>query len=356
MTTISVHADVTYPVIVEHGARWQFMNHLDGASRIAIIHSPALRSQAEALRGFVTGASAITIEIPDAEASKTAAVVDFCWNALGSEGFTRNDAIVSLGGGATTDVAGFIAATWLRGVRIVHIPTTLLAMVDASIGGKTGINTSAGKNLVGSFYSPTAVLCDLGFLASLPRADYVAGLAEIIKAGFIRDPLILDAIEADPSAAATPRWPLAAEVIARAIRVKADVVSVDMKEAAAVGREILNYGHTLGHAIERLENYTWRHGDAVSVGMVFAAELSHRAGRASRELVDRHRRILNAVGLPISYHADNFEDLLDAMRIDKKSRGATLRFVVLDAVATPSLLEGPDTALLVDAFATLGQA
>lgn len=357
MTTIHVHADSTYPVIVAAGARHQVHEYLAGADRVAIIHQPLLRSAAEVLRRSVTGAQAITIEIPDAEQSKSASVLDFCWSALGASGFTRNDIVVSMGGGATTDLAGFVAATWLRGIRVVHLPTTLLAMVDAAVGGKTGINTPAGKNLVGAFHSPQAVLCDLDFLMSQHRADYVGGLAEIIKAGFIRDPRILDFIEPDPAAAGEPQWPGTLDVISRAIQVKADVVSSDLRETAGtkVGREILNYGHTLGHAIERLEGYSWRHGEAVAVGMVFVAELSHLAGRLSTDIVSRHRAILAGAGLPISYSGRPWGEVLDAMRIDKKSRGSLLRFVVLDDIAQPDILEGPDEDLLQEAFRSIAR-
>ena len=206
---------------------------------------------------------------------------------LGRIGIGRKDAIVSLGGGAATDVAGFAAATWLRGIDIVHVPTTLLGMVDAAVGGKTGINTDAGKNLVGAFHQPAAVLVDLATLETLPRNELVAGMAEIVKAGFIADPVILDLIEADPEAALDPTGTVLPELIRRAVAVKAEVVAADEKESQL--REILNYGHTLAHAIERRERYQWRHGAAVSVGLVFAAELGRLAGRLDDETADRHR-------------------------------------------------------------------
>lgn len=352
MTTIQVHADTTYPVEVGNGVIQQLAQYIGDSDRVAIIHPESLAATGEALRASLTAVRAVTIQIPDAEAAKTGEVLQFCWDALGSEGFTRNDTIVSLGGGATTDLAGFVAASWLRGVRLVHIPTTLLAMVDAAVGGKTGINTQAGKNLVGAFYSPQAVLCDVDFLKTQTSADYIGGLAEIIKAGFIRDPRILELIESDPIGAQSPYWPHTHEIISRAIQVKADVVGVDLKETLGtnVGREILNYGHTFAHAIERCEHYEWRHGNAVAVGMVFVAELAHLDGWMSRELVDRHRRILKAVGLPTNYSARNWDDLLAAMRMDKKARGDQLRFVILRDVATPAILTGPDTALLFAAY------
>jgi 3-dehydroquinate synthase len=295
----------------------------------------------------------ITIEIPDAENGKAASVLEYCWTVLGQSGFTRNDAIVSLGGGATTDLAGFVAATWLRGVRIVHLPTTLLGMVDAAVGGKTGINTAEGKNLVGAFYSPTAVLCDVAALESQARNDYIGGLAEIIKAGFIADPKILELIERDPDAACQPTAGVTEELIVRAISVKAQVVSCDFTESTlgSAGREVLNYGHTLAHAIERAERYTWRHGAAVSVGMVFVAHLANLLGRIDDELLDRHVNILKSVGLPTTYQGASWTTLLDNMRIDKKSRGDLLRFVILEGLAKPSIVEGPDPAILLAAFA-----
>jgi 3-dehydroquinate synthase len=239
----------------------------------------------------------------------------------------------------------------MRGVRVLHVPTTLLAMVDAAIGGKTGINTDAGKNLVGAFHEPSAVLVDLATLATLPREELVAGMAEVVKAGFIADPAILELIEADAGAATDPHGAQLAELVRRAIEVKADVVAKDLRESHL--REILNYGHTLGHAIERREAYRWRHGAAVSVGMVFAAELARLAGRLDDATADRHRAVLTALGLPTSYHPDALPDLMDAMRVDKKARGGTLRFVVLDGLARPGRLEGPDPGLLADAYAAL---
>lgn len=357
MTTIEVHADHTYPVVVERSILHQLTNYLNGASRVAIIHPPVMRTMAGNLRTALSSVEAISIEIPDAEQAKTAQVLEFCWASLGKAGLTRNDLIISLGGGATTDLVGFVAATWLRGVRVVHIPTTLLAMVDAAVGGKSGINTAEGKNLVGAIYSPVAVLCDLDFLKSQSTQDYVGGLAEIIKCGFIRDENILNLIESDLVSAQSPDWQHAPEIIARAIQVKADVVGHDLREVlgTASGREILNYGHTFGHAVERIEKYTWRHGNAVSVGMMFVAHLAHFAGRLDESVVTRQENILSGVGLPITYNRATFDQILEGMRIDKKSRGDQLRFIILKAIGQPDILQGPDTALLMAAHAKLGQ-
>jgi 3-dehydroquinate synthase len=232
---------------------------------------------------------------------------------------------------------------------VVHVPTTLLGMVDAAIGGKTGINTAEGKNLVGAFHSPVGVLCDLASLTSLPPNEYRAGLAEVVKVGFTHDPVILDLIESDPEAAGRADGGLTAELVRRAVAVKAAVVAADFRDAG--DREFLNYGHTLGHAIERNEQYQWRHGAAVSVGLLFAAELGRLAGRTEPALVDRHRQILQALGLPTQYRADAWPQLYETMRLDKKSRGNLLRFVVLDGLGRPGRLEGPDPALLTAAYA-----
>ncbi|EMF00853.1 3-dehydroquinate synthase [Streptomyces mobaraensis NBRC 13819 = DSM 40847] len=323
------------------------------ARRVAVLHPEALAETGEVLRADLAdqGYEAIAIQVPNAEEAKTAEVAAYCWKALGQSGFTRTDVIVGVGGGATTDLAGFVAATWLRGVRWIAVPTTVLAMVDAAVGGKTGINTAEGKNLVGAFHPPAGVLCDLAALESLPVNDYVSGLAEVIKAGFIADPTILDLIESDPEGARTPSGPHTAELIERAIRVKTDVVSQDLKESGL--REILNYGHTLAHAIEKNERYNWRHGAAVAVGMVFAAELGRIAGRLDDATADRHRAVLESVGLPVTYRGDQWPKLLETMKVDKKTRGDRLRFIVLDGLAKPVVLEAPDPAMLLAAHAEI---
>jgi len=324
-----------------------------GAGRALIVHQPPLAEAAERARAELdaAGVDAHRVEIPDAEAGKALAVAGYCWEVCGKVGLTRSDVVVGLGGGAVTDLAGFVAATWMRGVRVVHVPTSLLGMVDAAVGGKTGINTEAGKNLVGAFYEPSAVLVDLTTLETLPPAELVAGMAEVVKAGFIADPVILDLVERDPAAALDPRGEVLPELVRRAIAVKARVVGSDLREAG--DREILNYGHTLGHAIERREGYTWRHGAAVSVGMVFAAELARAAGRLDDATADRHRALLTSIGLPVSYVPGALPELVQTMAGDKKTRAGKLRFVVLDGLAAPSRLEGPDPALLESAYAAV---
>lgn len=355
-TMVTVEGARPYDVVIGRDLDEQVLDAIPRrADTVAILHAPFFGEAARDLASAIQEGDrrAVLIELPDAEAAKSAATAAECWQALGESGFTRSDCIVSLGGGATTDLAGFIAATWLRGVDIVHVPTTMLAMVDAAVGGKTGINTAAGKNLVGVIHPPTAVICDLNRLTTLPRADLAAGLAEVVKAGFIADTEILDIIEADPEAALDPASPAIEDLVTRSVRVKAAVVADDLTESIdrVLGREILNYGHTLGHAIERSQDYTWRHGDAISVGMVFAAALGRAEGGLTEADVERHRRILESLGLPTRFpRPDLWPELLSAMRIDKKARGATMRFIVLDGIGRPALLAGPPQSLLDEAF------
>jgi 3-dehydroquinate synthase len=237
-----------------------------------------------------------TAEVPAGEAAKDISVAATLWSQLAASRITRSDCIVGVGGGAATDLAGFVAATWLRGVRLVLVPTTLLAMTDAAVGGKTAVDIPEGKNLVGAFHPPAGVLADLAVLETLPQAEYISGLAEIVKAGFIADPVILELIEADPAGAQLPHGQHTRELVERAVRMKAGVVSADLRESGR--REILNYGHTLGHAIERVEGYQLRHGEAVAIGMVYAAEVARLMGRLDQVTVGRHRRVLQAVGCP----------------------------------------------------------
>jgi 3-dehydroquinate synthase len=290
-------------------------------------------------------------EVPDAEGAKRVEVAAFCWGILGQLDFQRNDAIVGLGGGATTDLAGFVAAAWLRGVPLVQVPTTVLGMVDAAVGGKTGVNTQEGKNLVGVFYAPKAVIADPDLLASLSENDVKAGMAEVVKCGFIADPEILDLIEGNPEASVDTSSDVFVELVRRAIAVKASVVGEDFTEKGT--REILNYGHTLGHAIEHAERYQWRHGAAISIGMVFAAELSRIVANLSDDEVERHRRILGSLGLPLSYPSGRWRTLLATMQKDKKARGGVVRFVVLDGPGKPRVLAIPDESVLFAAYQEL---
>ncbi|HEV2888107.1 MAG TPA: 3-dehydroquinate synthase [Jatrophihabitans sp.] len=355
-TRIAITGQQPYEVVIGTGLLGELAGLLGGAQRVAVIHPPTLLATAEAVREDLAARAsgrfeAHLVEIPDGEDAKTLAVAGFCFDVLGRLGFTRSDAIVGLGGGSTTDLAGWVAASWLRGVRIVQVPTTLAGMVDAAIGGKTGINTDRGKNLVGAFHPPAGVLCDLAVLGTLPAEDYVAGLAEVVKCGFIADPAILELIEADPRAVTEPGNDRERELVERSVAVKARVVSADLTEQGP--REVLNYGHTLGHAIEKAERYRWRHGEAVSIGLVYAAELSRALGRLDDATADRHRAVLSSLGLPVCYRAAAFGQLLETMRIDKKARGNRLRFVLLEGLARPVTVEDPDPALLAAAYSEI---
>ena len=303
-------------------------------ARVLVVHAAAVRDLAQRLVDILAarGIEGHLRVVPDGEAAKTAAVAAELWSVLGAAGFTRSDAVVGVGGGAVTDLAGFVAATWLRGVAVVQVPTTLLAMVDAAVGGKTGINTPEGKNLVGSFHEPAGVLVDLSSLRTLPRADLVAGMGEIVKGGFIGDDRILDLVVAK-------------------IALKARVVTADLRESDL--REILNYGHTFAHAVEQVSGYRRRHGEAVAIGIAYVARLAQLAGRLDEADVARHLRVLEAVGLPTTYtppQGSTWEDHLTAMRRDKKTRGDLLRFVVLDGIGRPGRLEGPPQEHLETAY------
>ena len=323
-------------------------------AKVLIVHAPTLGARAEDLRRILVdaGLEALIAEVPDAEGATRVEVAAFCWQIMGQSDFTRTDAVIGLGGGSTTDLAGFVAATWLRGVPYLAVPTSVLGMVDASVGGKTGINTNEGKNLVGAFWAPRAVVVDLDLAETLPRNEILTGFAEIVKAGFIAVPEILDLVEADVDRVTDPTSPEFRRVVELAIDLKARVVSEDFTEQGR--REVLNYGHTLGHAIEHAERYQWRHGAAVSVGMVFAAELARLTGHLDDATVDRHRSILDSLSLPTSYPLGRWQSLLATMRRDKKARAGMLRFIILDGVGKPVVLEGPEDHLLFTAYQEVG--
>lgn len=326
-----------YPVVVGRALLNEVRNHLDGVRKVLIVHPQALTTSAEELKENLdgNGFEAILAGIPDGDESKRIEVASFAWQIMGQADFNRNDAVIGMGGGATTDMAGFIASTWLRGVKYISIPTTLLAMVDAAIGGKTGLNTAEGKNLVGTFYLPSAVIADIDTLKTLPKHDLTAGFAEIVKYGFVYRPEILSIIESNLDAVLNPESELFEQLIHQSIEIKRQVTEADFKESGE--REFLNYGHTLGHAIENVERYQWRHGAAISIGMVFAAELAASKGQLSDQQVDRHRQILSSLGLPISYRGDRWPQLYDALKKDKKVRGGIIRFVTLKDFGKPEI-------------------
>jgi 3-dehydroquinate synthase len=329
---------------------------LPGARVAAIVRprplSAVARRAAVALarRGLAVHA----IEVPDGEPAKRLEVVESIYQRLAAIPAHRADPVVAAGGGATTDVAGFAAATWLRGVPLVSVPTTLLAMVDAAIGGKTAVDLDAGKNLVGAFHQPSVVIADLDTLATLPAPELRSGMAEVIKAGLIADPALAASCLAQAPAAVAGDLGALAPLVEAAIRIKAEVVRADEREAGR--RAILNYGHTLGHALERLAHYQGlRHGEAVALGMVFAARVSEMVGLADPGLVDGHVRVLRAAGLPVGGVELDPDAVLEAMGTDKKHGGAGggLRLVLLRAEGDAELVPAPERSLLVEAIQSL---
>ena len=353
---VRVAGERPYDVLIGHGILAELpriVQETPGAGRggVTIIHAKALADRARAAEAALTneGLRVLSVEVPDGEAAQKARILEYLWDRLGSFRLGRDGLVVGLGGGATTDLAGLAAATWLRGVPVVQVPTTLLAMVDAAVGGKTGIDTPAGKNLVGAFHPPAAVIADLEMLSTLPAAELRAGLGEVIKCGLIADSVILDRVLADPADCLTWDSPVLADLVARSIAVKAAVVGEDLTESGL--REVLNYGHTYAHAIEKVTRYSWRHGEAVAVGCVFAAEIAHRNGNLSRDALALHRQSFEAVGLPTRFPEGEgrWEELKEAMMSDKKVRSGRLRLVLLDDIARPVRVQAPAESVLLSA-------
>jgi len=346
MHKIVVEAEQRYEVLI--GCKWQeeLARLIIDRSRVAIVVSSAMRSRLGGIES--EGADLHIFEIPDGENGKDATTLESLWNHLGASGFTRSDLVVAIGGGATTDIAGFAAATWLRGIDWVAIPTTLAGMVDAAIGGKTGMNSAFGKNLVGAFHSPVSVLVDQKWLETLSDRDFAAGLAEVVKCGFIADREILTLLSGKTLPEVRNSKKLTEELILRSAKIKADVVGADFKEGFA--REVLNYGHTLGHAIEIHSQYQLRHGEAVAIGLVFAAELAHLKGVLSEELVALHRSLLSRLGLPTTYPSSAWPELQALLSLDKKARGKTVRFVAISTIGATLRLEGVAQSDLLKAY------
>jgi 3-dehydroquinate synthase len=335
MKNINVTAERDYTVSI--GGQWEslLIPLIQGRTRVAVITSSSYSPDLTALQSLDCELHVFTVA--DGEEAKNTATLLNLWNWLGAAGFTRSDLIVGIGGGAITDLTGFAAATWLRGIDWIAVPTSLAGMVDAAVGGKTGINSDYGKNLIGSFHSPISVIVDVDLLGTLSPRDISAGMAEVIKCGFISDPQILKlAAESSTQTLLSNRDALI-EIVARAISVKASVVSSDFKESFA--REALNYGHTLGHAIEIHAQYQLRHGEAVSIGMVFVAELAAARGLIDEATVTMHRDLLKRYDLPITFDRQAWSKLLPLLSLDKKARGNTLRFVVLDGIGSTKRLE-----------------
>lgn len=299
------------------------------------------------------GATVTPILVPDGEQAKSLEVLESIYHHLAAIPLRRSDLVVALGGGVVTDLAGYAAATWHRGVDVVHVPTTLLAQVDAAVGGKTGVNLPEGKNLIGAFHQPTLVVADTGTLATLPERERRSGLAEVVKCGFVADPQILHLLQEQPLAATAGDPALSTELITRSVRVKARLVAADEREGGE--RVWLNYGHTVGHAIEALTGYDdYLHGEAIALGMVFAARLGERLGVSDPGLAALTTRLLSGLDLPTGGLRLYPTDVRDVLARDKKTRTG-VRFIVCVRPGTAVVVEDPDPRAVRDALASLAE-
>lgn len=346
MKVISVNAERSYQVALTNSWSKDVTSICEGRIRVAVIVSQTFSPDLTDLNNI--DSELHVFRVPDGEDGKSITTLHKVWDWLGAAGFTRSDLVIGIGGGAITDLAGFAAASWLRGVDWVAVPTSLAGMVDASVGGKTGVNSDYGKNLIGAFHSPISVIIDTGFLKTLSDRDFSAGMAEVIKCGFIADQKILDLAIAHTVDSARSNLEVISELIHRAVTVKAQVVSSDFKESFA--REALNYGHTLGHAIEIHSKYQLRHGEAVSIGLVYAAELAAARGLISNAELELHRTILLSYGLPITFERQAWQKLAPLLALDKKARGNTIRFVALNGIGSTVRLEDLTSAELDAAY------
>lgn len=328
-TTITVDlGDRSYPVLVGHGARSELSALVPaGVKRVAVLTQAGIPWPVD------PGVGSIRIELPDGEAAKSLSVVEDVCRQLAGAGFTRADAIVAVGGGVVTDVGGFVASVYHRGIRFVSVSTTLLGQVDAAIGGKTGVNLPEGKNLVGAFWQPSAVICDTETLETLPHREFQCGVGEIAKYHFLGGGR-LDELPID-------------ERVAACVQIKADVVMADEREGGR--RAILNYGHTLAHAIETAGAYDLRHGEAVAIGIRYAAEIARRLGRIDDDRVAEHERVLAAYELPTTVPEQLTDtELMDLFSRDKKAiDGVTF---VLDGPNGVETVVGVDPEVLAASF------
>ena len=344
--SIQVNAERDYEVVFTEDWKSSLASVISGRSRCAVVVTQSMR---ELLGNLEAGECEFTYCIvPEGEEGKSPQVLLHLWNWMAAAGFTRSDIVVGVGGGAITDIAGFASATYLRGIDWVAIPTSIAGSVDAAIGGKTGANLDYGKNLVGSFHSPIAVLIDPSWFETLSDRDFAAGLAEVVKCGFISDGQILHLLQDKTITEIRGDQDLLLELIARSVGVKATVVGSDFKESFS--REILNYGHTFGHAVEKHSGYQLRHGECVSIGMAFMAHLQLHLGLITREVFDLHFSILKTLGLPVTYSKGDWPELKALMSIDKKSRGSVLRFVTIGNIGQTDRLENVAQGDLLHAY------
>ena len=349
----------SYRIVVESGALDTVGARL---AELGVGRHTALVSDAAILRLYgkavgrsleSAGFTVTTVEVPAGEAAKTLAVAERCWDALLAAGLDRTSTVLALGGGAVGDVAGFVAATYMRGVNIVQLPTTVLAMVDASSGGKTAINHPTAKNLIGAFHQPRLVLCDPTTTRTLSQREFSSGLAEIVKHGIVLDAAYFAEVERDAAALCARDLPVVERIIGGSCRLKAGIVERDERESEL--RHVLNYGHTIGHALEAVTGYArFAHGEAVALGIVAEARLARRLGIGSDETVARQERLLASVGLPVRAPAIDADEVLAAITRDKKARDGRVPFVLAPRIGAFQLAYDVSPDLIRAALRELG--
>lgn len=335
--------DRSYEILIQAGLLNQLGDICRGlgfSDRIAIITNPIVHGLYGRLVQRVlkrAGFSCTTVLLPDGERAKSMTWMGKILDELVAKRFERRDALLALGGGVVGDVAGFAAASYLRGVPFVQVPTTLVAQVDSSVGGKTGVNHPLGKNLIGAFYQPKAVVIDPQVLHTLPKREWVAGLAEVIKYGVIADPGFFEFLENHVEDLRNQNETVIPAMVRRSCEIKAEVVAGDEREAGR--RKILNYGHTVGHALEAWGRYsTWVHGEAVGIGMVQEASIGQFLGRCDREMVERQTELIREVGLPVAMPKWSFSDLWSGMQHDKKVVKGQINCVIPEGLGRVQVL------------------
>lgn len=319
------------------GAISRFVENSGHTSVALITNETVLPLYGEEFRPSLPGSSLIVI--PDGEQYKTLQTAKNIYRELTESGAGRNTLIVALGGGVVGDIAGYAAATFMRGLPFIHVPTTLLAMVDASIGGKVGVNLPQGKNLVGAFKDPLAVFADISTLGTLPKREFLAGLAEVVKSALVSDPALFEMLEESGTDSIE-------EIIKRTAKVKIDIVAQDPLEKGT--RAYLNLGHTFGHALEVESGYRLSHGEAVAIGITAAARLSHAMGFSSRELYTRIEALMQALELPVRCTGAKPEALWQAMSSDKKNQNGMRRFVLLEDISKPKIVDDVPKAAVIE--------
>jgi 3-dehydroquinate synthase len=323
----------SYSIVVEAGALGSVGERLRavvGGRRAAVLTDPRIRRLHGApVIASLEGAefSVTVIEVPEGETAKTLAVAEHCWDRLLAAGLDRSSTVLGLGGGAVGDLAGFVAATYMRGLNFVTLPTTILAQVDASVGGKTAIDHPKAKNLIGAFHQPRLVIVDPAVVRTLPDREFRSGLAEIVKHGIVLDAGYFAELERDLVPLAARDLPVLERIIAGSCRLKASVIERDEREAEL--RHVLNYGHTIGHALEASTGYArYTHGEAVALGIVAEARLAQRLGIADDATTDRQQRMLETLGLPVRAPSIDVEPVVTAMARDKKGKDGRVPFVL----------------------------